>query len=310
MKMAILSKHARHYQQIISSQLPDNVQIVDSTSNPAQLGNLGQIEILLGEPDLCAEVVADCSKLLWLQSTWAGVSPLINCPAQHYQLSGVKDLFGKQMREYVFAYLLHFSRQTDKFVMLQQQHLWQPVATDNLFGKTLGIAGVGSIGKDVAKLAKAFDMQVFGLTRQSRDCAEVDRYFALEQRYEFARLVDYLVMLLPDTANSKNLIDEKFIQSMQRHCVLINAGRAACLDHHSLVAALEQKKIKAAVLDVFDQEPLHQDSPLWSLDNVFITQHTSALSKVEEIAQLFMQNLNRILVGQPLVNAIDWQKGY
>lgn len=308
--LTLVSRDAAHYQQIISAyQLPElSVRVFDNGAPFAPV--LSDVQLVLGEPDRIAPHLQSMPAVQWVQSTWAGVTPLINHPRRDYRLTGVKGVFGQQMREYVFAYLLHYSRAVEHFQALKTRQSWQPVAPGTLAGKSLGILGVGSIGQAVAKTAKAFDMRVLGMSNRSRDCAHVDVYFDSSQCCDMASQCDYLVCLLPHTPDTERLVDASVLASLPNHAVLMNAGRGQVIDEDALIAALNGGTLRAAVLDVFNTEPLPAEHPFWRLENLQITQHTAALSNPEEIAALFKRNYLAFMAGESLSGEVDFNQGY
>ena len=309
-KLGILSRDAVAYKNALETKISGQVSITEVAATPSQMGDVSQLDILLAEPDLAAEILVSCSNLKWLQSTWAGVTPLVNMSHGDYVISGVKDIFGKQMREYVLAYMLYFSRNIGQFNQQKNTHQWSAPDTSHLYGKTLGIMGVGSIGQEVAKATKAFDMQVAGLTASSRNCPYVDKYFSIEEKHEFARDLDYLICLLPHTHATEGLIDTSLLAALPAHCVLINAGRGQVIDDNALLAALKARRLKAAVLDVFDTEPLPPEHPYWHSEHVHITHHSAAISKVSDITGIFLDNYERFCAKEALNYEIDVSRGY
>jgi phosphoglycerate dehydrogenase-like enzyme len=308
--MGILSRDAGHYRALLEHQHLGELQLGFAEKNPAQVKDFSKVEILLADPDLAASVIEQCASLRWLQSTWAGNAPLLKRGKGDYRLCGIKDVFGISMREYVFAYLLHFSRNVDGFARCQKTGQWQAPAFTELHTKTLGIMGVGSMGKLVAKTAKCFDMQVHGLTYASRDCPDVDRYFNIKEAQAFAADLDYLVCLLPDTRHTQGVINQLFLAALPPRCVLINAGRGQAIDEPALLLALNNNKLRAAVLDVTRQEPLPPEHPFWHTTNLHITQHTAAISKPKDIHQIFLDNYQRYSRNRPLKYQLDFAKGY
>ena len=309
-QLGILSRDAAAYARALSHIQLDGLTISYQSDKAVITDTLANLDILLAEPDLAAEVLPHCTNLKWLQSTWAGVKPLMELQHGNYLITGVKDVFGRQMREYVFAYMLHFSRNVSLFEQNKLAGQWTPPSTDSLYGKRLGIMGVGSIGQEVAKAAKAFDMQVIGLTANSRDCSYIDKYYGVENKVEFASELDYLVCLLPHTEATEKLIDAKMLAALPTNCVLINAGRGQVIDDDALLVALNAGQLKAAVLDVFAEEPLPPDHPYWHSDRVHITQHTAAISQVEDITDIFQNNYERFCRNKTLKFQIDVSKGY
>ena len=309
-KLAILSRDAFRYHELIQqAQLPA-LELVWASHNAPQPAELNQVDILLADPDLAAPELQHCKNLTWLQSTWAGNAPLLSHPKRDYQLTGIKNVFGQKMREYVFAHLLYFSRNIAGFARQQASAQWHPPEFGYLAGKTIGIMGVGSIGKVVAHTAKVFDMQVRGLSHSSRDCDHIDSYFSRQELKAFAQGLDFLVCLLPHTADTSAIIDQAFLACLPEHCVLINAGRGQCIDETALLQALNTRQLRAAVLDVFIQEPLPPAHPFWQHPNILITQHTAAISEPKAIALTFIDNYKRFKQGQALNYVLDFDKGY
>lgn len=310
--LVILSRDHSQYRSLIQSANLSDLVILQSTENVEEIANLDAIHILLAEPDLGAKLAPRCHNMQWVQSTWAGVKPILDLPVKTFQVTGVKDLFGKQMREYVFTYLLHFSRKVAEFAELQHKQQWlgTQVVTNNLFSKTLGIIGVGSIGKEVAKLAKQFDMHVLGLTHSSADCDYVDQYFHNEQLELFASKLDYCVCLLPHTDNTTAMLNQAFFTCLPDHAIFINAGRGQVVDHQALINALHNQELAGAVLDVFPEEPISKNSPIWTTENLIVTQHTSAISKPTDIIGIFVQNYQKFKTQTPLNYVVDCERGY
>jgi phosphoglycerate dehydrogenase-like enzyme len=309
-KLAILSRDAFQYHELIKqAQLPE-LELVWASNKSPQPHDFSSVDILLADPDLAAVELHHCERLKWLQSTWAGNAPLLSHTKRDYQLCGIKNVFGQKMREYVFAHLLYFSRNIAGFAKQQASAQWQAPEFGHLAGKTLGIMGVGSIGKVVAHTAKVFDMQVKGLSYASRDCEYVDSYFSRLELKAFAQGLDFVVCLLPQTQDTFNIIDQTFLACLPNHCVLINAGRGHCIEEQALLAALRQKQISAAVLDVTSQEPLPSEHSYWHEANVIITQHTAAISEPAEITKIFIANYQNYIGSLELDYILDFDKGY
>ncbi|MBU3003848.1 D-2-hydroxyacid dehydrogenase [Paraglaciecola arctica] len=309
-KVAILSRDSERYRALIKKSLLPDLELVLVNNKISESFDYSKVDILFGDPDLTSQIVAQCTELKWLQSTWAGNAPLFAVDKNDYQLCGVKGVFQRAMQEYVFAYLLYFSRNLKGFVEAQKRGTWEPPSYQSLAGKTLGIMGVGDIGKGVANMAKNFSMITRGYTRNSHDCEGIDQYYKVNEEQDFATDLDYLVCLLPQSTKTTGLIDKSFLSYLPPHCVLINAGRGASIVDRALIAALQSKALHAAVLDVFTQEPLPKSHPFWQLDNLYITQHTAAESIPEEIFAIFSNNYVNYIDGHALQYVLDFDKGY
>jgi phosphoglycerate dehydrogenase-like enzyme len=300
--LLILSRDADEYKRRIgSAELPD----LTLTADPAQS------DIVLGEPKLIRDALPRLSRLRWVQSIYAGVEPLVD-PAQRrdYVLTNARGVFGELMSEYVFGYLLFHEKKMLERIKTQQSTKWERPESGVLRGKTVGLLGVGSIGAYLAGTAKHFGMTVRGYTRSSETSAEVDRYYHGEDLLEFVEGLDYLVSILPRTQETNKIVDTKLLEALPRHAIFINVGRGNAVDEPALVKALKEGKLAAAILDVFEKEPLPEGHPFWSTPNLYMTFHTSAISYPEAITKLFIENYQRYIEGKPLKYVVDFEKGY
>jgi phosphoglycerate dehydrogenase-like enzyme len=308
--LLILSSRAPAYAQLVRDALPDLPLL--ATSEPEQARAAGaDFPIVLADPGLLRPILDDLRRLRWVQSTWAGVDALLHAGLRRdYVLTNVRGVFGPAVAEYVLGYAIMHARLGWQRFRAQQQGVWDQTSPGSLQGKTLGILGVGSIGAYLAGAVKPFGLRVLGYTARSESCAAVDRYYHGDDLYAFAAACDYVVCTLPNTPQTRHLIDAGFLAAMPPHAVLINVGRGATVDEAALVAALEQGSIGGAVLDVFEREPLPPDHPLWRLPNVLITSHTAAVSFPEQIAPLFVENYRRWAAGDELLHRVSFDAGY
>ncbi|WP_395340580.1 NAD(P)-dependent oxidoreductase [Ningiella sp. W23] len=271
--------------------------------------------ILLSEPDLASQVIEGAHHLTWLQSTWAGNEKLQLCAKRGYALTGVKGIFSAKMREYVFAYILYFQRYIAEFEVKQRKKVWWQPRLETLAGKTLGIMGYGCIAKALDETARAFEMNVRAIVRdvaahtdtRNKDIA----LFTLKEKERFAAQCDYCVNLLPSTEETKGIIDTDFLSALPKHAVLINAGRGdAIQSEEALSKALNDKHLRAAVLDVCQQEPLEENSSLYTASNAWITNHSAAISDPSSVFDVFTANLHLHITGKALMYQHDFSKGY
>nr|WP_136251860.1 D-2-hydroxyacid dehydrogenase [Ningiella ruwaisensis] len=320
--LAIVSRDYSRYQQaFLASTYTDKVELIHAASQANDKVHK-YAEIILSEPDIAASFLPFCKSLKWLQSTWAGNNKLQRVKKRDYVLTGTKGIFGAQMREYTMAYILYFERDIPFFLNTQSKRQWKQKSPSTLVGKTLGIMGLGSIGIELAKAAKAFGMSLAAITNTQTPLADVD-YFRLSERNEFADCCDFIVNLLPETEATKGICDEVFFKAMRANAIFINAGRGTVLkDEQVLVNALDSKQLSAAVLDVFKEEPLPPDSMLYQHANIFITNHTAAMSNPEGVFDVFKTNLDRYIratsvptndanaVKEKLLYVHDFTRGY
>jgi phosphoglycerate dehydrogenase-like enzyme len=313
-KLLILSRFAREYRDLLdAARLPDLV--ITSTSDPAAAtADATSCDLAFGEPALLRQTMPSLGALRWIQSTWAGVEPLLD-PAlrRDYILTNARGVFGPQMSEYVFAYLLARERKIFQKRAAQLEGRWDPEPPARLRGKQLGLLGVGTIGADLARTAKHFGMRVKGYTRSSEDSADVDEYFhgpLADVAAAFASDLDYLVCVMPDTKATQRIVDDRLLRALPPRAVFVNPGRGGAVDEPALDAALQEGRLAGAVLDVFTQEPLPPDHVFWRLPNVLITSHTAALSAPPDIAPIFIDNYRRLLRGETLRYRVDFERGY
>ncbi|MBM4426712.1 MAG: D-2-hydroxyacid dehydrogenase [Chloroflexi bacterium] len=298
----ILTKDHKAYRALIAAELPE----VNIFTEP-----MDECEIVLGAPSMIAKELSNLPNLKWVQSTWAGVEPLLDPSLRHdYILTNARGVFGGLMSEFVFGYLLAHERKIFELTQAQQRKEWKHFLTGTLRGKTIGLLGVGSIGAEVARTAKFFNMTIRGYTRSSEDCEFVDEYFHVGELLKFANGLDYLVSILPNTKETRKIVDAELLSALPPHCVFINIGRGSAVDESALVEALESDKLAGAVLDVFEQEPLPQEHPFWTTKNLQMTFHTSAPSFPEDIAKVFVENYRLHVEGKPLKYQVDFERGY
>jgi phosphoglycerate dehydrogenase-like enzyme len=266
--------------------------------------------VLLGEPDLVATVLDDLPGVRWVQSTWAGVTPLIEHPRRDYRLTGVKGVFGPQMAEYVLGYLLATRLRLLERLGRQSMRDWWPEPSGTLAGRTLGLLGTGSIAAEIARRARVFDLAVIGLNRSGGSREGFDRVWPRGDLNGFLAQADFLVSVLPDTPATRSLLDADAIAAMRSGAWFVNVGRGTVVDEAALAAALNAGHLGGAVLDVFRSEPLPADSPLWHADNTFVTAHVAARSWPRDIAAVFRDNYRRYVAGKTLRYPVDFDRGY
>jgi phosphoglycerate dehydrogenase-like enzyme len=266
--------------------------------------------ILFGRPDMIVGLLPKMPDVVWVQSTWAGVTPLIEAERRDYTLTGVKGVFGPQMSEYVIGYLLAHELRVLERMQKQQQRDWFKGLSGTLAGKRLGIMGTGSIGQHIAKTAGYFDMAVTGLSRSGDPQPHFEKVMQTTQLHNFLEDIDYLVSILPNTPGTDKLLDADALGKLPEHAYFINIGRSNVIDDDALIDALKNKRLTGAALDVFDEEPIPQDSPLWDTPNLSITAHVAAVSYPSIIVPIFIDNYRRYVEKQPLKYVVDFNAGY
>jgi phosphoglycerate dehydrogenase-like enzyme len=310
-RLLILTRNsARIARRIGEKGIPD-LELISREHSAEVFKGVETCNMILGEPTLVADVVNAASRLKWVQSTFAGVEPLMRPGLRKdYLLTNVKDVFGPMMREYVFGYIIAMERHFFQTIQNQRNKVWKSTRYRTLKNLTLGVCGVGSIGGEVALTAKHFGMTVWGFRKSGVPIEWVDRMFSGSGFYEFLSFPDYVVVTLPHTPETDRLFDESAFQAMKPSSVLINVGRGKVVKESAMITALQAGHIRGAVLDVFDQEPLPENSPLWNLDQVIITPHNSAYSFSKDITEVFIENYRLLKAGKALKFRVDFEKGY
>jgi phosphoglycerate dehydrogenase-like enzyme len=310
-KALVLTKNADEYRRLIEAAALPDLALTAATDVEDGLSRGGDSEILMGDPARVVASLARLPRLRWVQLTWAGVERMLD-PAlrRDYVLTNIRGVFGPLMSEYVFGYLLAHERKIVQRLDAQRQGQWDATLPGTLRGKTLGLVGVGSIGTHLASTARHFGMTVRGFTRSSEESPDVDRYFHGADKVAFARGLDYLVAVLPNTPGTRRIIDAEMLEALPAHAVVVNAGRGDTLDTRALIRALADQRLAAAVLDVFEEEPLPSGDPLWRTPGVFITGHTAAPSFPSDIVGVFAENYRRYVRGEALKYRVDFERGY
>jgi phosphoglycerate dehydrogenase-like enzyme len=227
-----------------------------------------------------------------------------------YILTNIRNVYGPMMSEFVFGYLLMIERQILSRWQSQLRGEWDERPYGALNGKLFGLLGVGTIGACLAATAKHFRMHVYGYTRESETCQEVEKFFHGGSEAEFAADLDYLVCCLPGTAATNGMLDADFLGYLPKKAWLVNVGRGSVVDEPALIEALNKENITGAVLDVFQEEPLPPGHPLWSTPNTFITSHTAARNIPMDIVKIFIANYLRYIQREPLLYQVNFKQGY
>jgi glyoxylate/hydroxypyruvate reductase A len=307
-KLLIYHADSKIYERIISKRLPELK--IHSAAHPKEAFEYvkeAQIILAWQIPD---EVLKRAKRLKWFSSIGAGNENLAKTPYLPKTVILTKaSVYGEMMAEYVFTYLLYFSRNVGKHLKDQKKKVWDRVRPQRLRGKILGVLGLGSVGKEIAKRGKQFGMNVLGVKRIPGPVEDVDQVFGPGDLRRMIPLVDYLINVLPFTRETYHILGENELGLMKEGAFLFSIGRGKTVDERALEKVLQTKRIKA-VLDVFEKEPLPSKSKLWGLKNVIITPHVSGINMPEEISEEFVRNYERWAKGEPLINLVDREKGY
>jgi phosphoglycerate dehydrogenase-like enzyme len=284
---------------------------------------LGSTEVLLTNQVMPDDIVQLAAQLKWLQLTSAGVDMLLEHPvvrAPGVTVTTASGIHATAISEYIIGAMIAFAKNFPKALRAQAERSWQPYWPQELEDATVGIIGLGAIGKRTAELARALRLRVLAMRRSCRrrmsgaEAGEpaVDELFPPAELHAFLGECDYVVLALPLTDESAGLIGEAEFAAMKQNAVIVNIARGRVIDQDALLRALREGRIAGAALDVTTPEPLPADHELWAAPNVMITPHISGGTPryMERAIDLFCDNLGRYLAGEPLRNVVDPDRGY
>jgi phosphoglycerate dehydrogenase-like enzyme len=262
-------------------------------------------------------------KLRWIHSSAAAVHQFLfpELVESDVILTNAREVHGGGVAEHVMALIFAIAKRIPESIRFQEKHvwgqeiLWQGSACPlDIAGATIGIVGFGSIGSNVAKYVKAMGMKVIVVRERPGKVRPefVDEELPSSKLDEMLAKSDYVVLSPPLTPETRGMIGREQLAKMKSSAHLINVGRGPLIDEAALIEALRDHKIGGAALDVFDQEPLPADSPLWDLENLLITPHAAGMAGNlwQRHYDLFSENLRRFLKGEPLLGLVDKQRGY
>ncbi len=326
---------AEHLQQV--RETAPGARLINVSLEGLADADLADVEVLLRGPLPAAifdRLIARCPRLTWVHSATAGVERVLTPAALERGLviTNARGVFSRPIAEYVLMMVLAVSRRLPQLLELQGERTWQPLEGVEMRDLTIGVVGLGSIGRAVAALAGAFGCRVVAVRRQvdggvttgpgvpsvaENDEApelpvRVDAMFPPERIHELLTTSDFVVLGLPLTPETDELFDEQLLSRMKPGAWLINVARGRLVDERALLRALRDGPLGGAVLDTFRDEPLQPSSPFYALPNVIVTPHTSWSSGrvLQRSVELFCDNLRRYQAGEPLRNVVDPGLGY
>ncbi|MEA2120508.1 D-2-hydroxyacid dehydrogenase [Halovibrio sp. HP20-50] len=260
------------------------------------------------------EALARLASYRWLHFLSSGVEKIWAMDFDKTQTLMTKSsgVHGAPMSEYVIGAMLYFTKQFGSFHDQAQQAHWQRHWLGELTGGQLTVLGLGHIGQCLAKRAKAFDMQVVGTQRTPREISHVDRIVELQQVGPELARTDFLVVCLPLTQATRGVVSDKLLDQLKPGAVLVDISRGGVVNSEAVLRALDNGTLKGAALDVFEQQPLPVDSPLWKRSNLLITPHVSGTTPyyLERALAIFIENLRAYQQGKPLVTPVSVDAGY
>jgi phosphoglycerate dehydrogenase-like enzyme len=292
---------------VMLSGLPDNTRIAAGDRMEAFQRAAPEADVILnwtGSRELLRQVWAMAPRVRWVHSRSAGLDDLLfpELQASSVVLTNAHGVFSEILGEFVIAAVLFFAKGFRRMVRSQEAGVWDQFDTVQVAGQTMGVIGFGDIGKAAARRVEAMGMRVQQLRRNG----------GAENKRDLLAHSDYVVLSAPLTPETRGIIGAEELAGMRREAVLINIGRGPLVDEKALTRALRERRIGGAALDVFDEEPLPEGHPFYTLDNVLLSPHAADHTPdwKERAMRMFLDNFERYRKGEPLENVVDKQRGY
>jgi phosphoglycerate dehydrogenase-like enzyme len=265
-----------------------------------------------GTPNYPRAAVIGAPTLRWISVGGSGIDHLGAWDPARLTVTNAAGVAAEVMAEYVIGGLLHFSLGFDRFARHQQAREWTAGTVASLRGRTLAILGLGKTGQAVACLAKAIGMTILGIRARPAPTPHVDRVEPMTRLHDVLAVADGVALCLPLSAATRGLLDAAAFAAMKPGAVLVDISRGGIVRQDALLGALRAGRLRGAVLDVFETEPLPVDNPLWGFENVIVTPHCSSVYAGWErrSMEMFCDNLDRWQRGAPLENVVDPERGY
>ena len=309
MNVLVLDKLAEGYKKALNERFPELV--VHAAAKEEDVGEfIGRADILL-----CARIsdalMQKAVNLKWIQAVTTGTDYLTRLPSlkKDVLITTTRGIHGPQMSEMAFLLMLALNRNLPQVVKNQEKSHWENWPSKLIWKKKVGIFGVGVIGEELARKCKAFAMEVLGIDVVKRQLECIDRWYGPEDIIEVARQVDFLILVAPNTPQTEKIVGAKVLSSMKPTAYLINIGRGELVDEPALIDALNTGTIAGAGLDVYWQEPLPKEHPLWRAKNLIAMPHMGGPSDVyvEQAMAVMEENFRRYLKGERknLINVVE-----
>lgn len=296
-------------------ELPDETHIAVGNRAEGFIGVAEEADIMvtrMAPVELVREVWQMAPNLRWVHSLSAGVNnslfpEFIQSPVP---LTNARGVYSRSLSEFAIGAALFFAKDIKRMLRQQAAETWEEFDVEEIYGKTMGIVGYGSIGRAVAERARDFGMRVIAVRRKP-DPSNED-VFPPERLNELMAASDYITAAAPLTPSTHHLIGAEALAAMKPTGVIINIGRGPVIDEAALIDILQKKQIRGAALDVFESEPLPKGHPFYSFDNVLLSPHSADHTPGWEEAslRLFLDNFERFRNGEQLLNIVDKEAGY
>lgn len=307
--LLILDPHGEEYQKALEPEFPDLVIRACKTEEEVR-DFIEQARILLTF-NISDELIKKAANLQWIQALGTGVDSIVGLPSltKNVLVTSIRGIHGPQMSELAILLMLALTRRFPDMVRNQDEAVWDRWPAELLLQKKVGILGLGVVGEEIARKCKAFGMTVYGINRSKKQVDAADRFFGLDGLRTVAREVDFFIIVVPLTPETRGMVGAEVISAMKPTAFLLNLARGEVVDEKALIQALELGTIAGAALDVFYEEPLPHGHPFWKMKNVIVTPHIGGTSTfyVRQVLPIFQENLRRYLRGEreSLLNLVE-----
>ena len=310
MRVLIAEHDYSLYAQLLQQAAPH--LDIQTSGDSAQLAQLAaDCPVWLGQPDLLATLLRQGHTPQWLQSTWAGITPLL-APGlgRDYRLSRAVGIFGQVMAEYVLTYMLGHEREVMARLVSQVERKWDNRTGQSLVGRKVLIVGAGDIGQTVAQFLLPFGVELYAVASSVREQAPFKEVTTLSELPRLVGQMDYVINLLPNTPDTHDLYDAELFALFNPNGLFMTVGRGVAVVDADLVEALRQGHRAGAIIDVCRQEPLPAKHPFWTAWGLLLTGHSSAPTSPQMMVQLFVDNLRAFQAGETTYGEVDFERGY
>ncbi len=289
--------------------------ILENESDITYKEEFADVEVLICYNPFNTLNISMMKNLKWIQLSSIGIdqTPKDYLIKNDIILTNNKGGYSIPMGEWIVMKSLELIKNSKNMYFNQTQRKWHmDTSILEIYGKTIGFIGTGSIAVEAAKRFQGFEVNIIGLNTNGRDVEYFDKCYSKNEIKLMLSLCDYVVLTIPYTDDTHHMFNDDIFDLMKNDAYLINVSRGSIIDENAMIKALRSGSIKGAALDVFEQEPLSKNSPLWELDNVIITAHNSWVSEMRNLRRYntIYENMKRYTKGENLKNVVDLTKGY
>ena len=318
MRLVVLAKPGGAHLSVLK-RLPAEVEVIIGPDVESLSGAVEKAEVILNgghDGEVLQALWPNAKSLKWIHSLSAGVENLVfpELKSSPIPLTNARGVFKKSLAEFAILGMLFFAKDVRRLMRQRQAAQWEQFDVEEIGLQVCGVIGYGEIGREVAKLAKAMGMTVLATRRRVAASSDefADEIVTADRMVEVIGRSDYVVTCSPLTPETRHMMGAKEFAAMKPSGVFMNIGRGAVVDEAALIAALSEGKIRGAALDVFETEPLPEDSPLWRMENVLLSPHSADHTATwqQESVEFFLENFARYRNGELLLNVVDKQAGY